>query len=457
MLSTLEDALAVLRISKADRDSEHRREFLSYWSQRSTPSNSPYLSVLGAGQRSRDIVFCGDATKGMLFAEDADALRQWICRIGSTPPSSPGATCLVWLTEPLLPEQFPKNGAEVISLVGDGVLNPHVRPGRVLPVLFGTEINGTSVYACVEICGIGAKDAAKGFRPRRPMPPAIVVDTFRGRKATLREVRRVDHAWVHGRGRHAETKALREKRVAVVGCGSLGSFLAIGLARAGVGSLLLVDFDRLEPSNTGRHLLGMAAVGDYKSLAVAKRLEADFPDGMSITSLTSKIDAADNRHLSQLAGCDLVIAAGIDIAGELALSKWRSSLSAPPPLVWTWFEEFAIAGHAAGVLGNARIEDALDDDGVFRMRLSSAWPDGVAQAVEAGCGVAYQPYSACDMMGTVNVANRLSLDILHGRVKCSVVRSWLGNREQAIVEGANLATEFDRSYCEISRNWPWPQ
>ncbi len=55
--------------------------------------------------------------------------------------------------------------------------------------------------------------------------------------------------------------ALSGKRVLVVGAGTLGGDIAVQLARAGLGSLDLIDFDRYEFGNTIRHVLPLDAVG----------------------------------------------------------------------------------------------------------------------------------------------------------------------------------------------------
>ena len=49
--------------------------------------------------------------------------------------------------------------------------------------------------------------------------------------------------------------ALQNSRVAVVGLGGVGGHCAEALARAGVGRLHLVDFDRVAPSNLNRQLV----------------------------------------------------------------------------------------------------------------------------------------------------------------------------------------------------------
>lgn len=62
-----------------------------------------------------------------------------------------------------------------------------------------------------------------------------------------------------------ETAALRDKSVAIVGCGSLGSTLALSLARAGVGAFYLFDMDRLSPVNIARHQAGLKDLGRFKA------------------------------------------------------------------------------------------------------------------------------------------------------------------------------------------------
>src|SRR3546814_19559883 len=51
-------------------------------------------------------------------------------------------------------------------------------------------------------------------------------------------------------------RALRDKKVLLIGCGAIGRFVACEHARAGVGSLYLLDKDVLEPGNSVRWTLG---------------------------------------------------------------------------------------------------------------------------------------------------------------------------------------------------------
>ena len=72
-----------------------------------------------------------------------------------------------------------------------------------------------------------------------------------------------------------ECQALQACKVAVVGCGGLGGFVAEHLARIGVGSLRLVDADVFEETNLNRQLFCTEeSLGVAKVEAAAKRLAA---------------------------------------------------------------------------------------------------------------------------------------------------------------------------------------
>lgn len=69
-------------------------------------------------------------------------------------------------------------------------------------------------------------------------------------------------------------------RVLVVGVGGVGSFAAEALARSGVGTLVLVDFDRVCITNTNRQLHAMqGTIGRRKVEVMAERLRSIHPTG----------------------------------------------------------------------------------------------------------------------------------------------------------------------------------
>jgi sulfur carrier protein ThiS adenylyltransferase len=65
---------------------------------------------------------------------------------------------------------------------------------------------------------------------------------------------------------------LRRSSVGIAGAGGLGSNVAISLARAGVGRLVIADFDRIEPSNLNRQQYFVDQVGRVKVEALKESL-----------------------------------------------------------------------------------------------------------------------------------------------------------------------------------------
>ncbi|MBI3666092.1 MAG: ThiF family adenylyltransferase [Acidobacteria bacterium] len=77
-------------------------------------------------------------------------------------------------------------------------------------------------------------------------------------------------------GEEGQERLLRSRAV-IVGCGALGSLEANALARAGVGEIVLIDRDYIEPSNLQRQWLfdeADAAEGLPKAVAAARKLAA---------------------------------------------------------------------------------------------------------------------------------------------------------------------------------------
>ncbi len=66
--------------------------------------------------------------------------------------------------------------------------------------------------------------------------------------------------------------------MAVAGCGGIGSNVAVALTRAGIGTLILADFDRVELSNLNRQFYFLRDAGKLKTEALATHLKAIHPN-----------------------------------------------------------------------------------------------------------------------------------------------------------------------------------
>ena len=72
-------------------------------------------------------------------------------------------------------------------------------------------------------------------------------------------------------------QAFSSATVAICGLGGLGSNIAIYLARAGIGKLILIDFDRVDITNLHRQQYKASQIGMYKTKALADNLREIAP------------------------------------------------------------------------------------------------------------------------------------------------------------------------------------
>jgi sulfur carrier protein ThiS adenylyltransferase len=104
----------------------------------------------------------------------------------------------------------------------------------------------------------------------------------------------------HGKELH---QAFSSATVAVCGLGGLGSNIAIALARAGVGRLILIDFDRVDITNLHRQQYKASQIGLYKTEALAENLKEIAPY-ISLELHTERITEENSKAL--LSDADIV-------------------------------------------------------------------------------------------------------------------------------------------------------
>jgi molybdopterin/thiamine biosynthesis adenylyltransferase len=127
-------------------------------------------------------------------------------------------------------------------------------------------------------------------------------------------------------GWEGQTKLL-ESTVAVVGCGGLGGWIIEGLARMGVGHLVLIDGDTFGENNLNRQAFCTETnLGQLKTEAAQERL-ARVNAATEVTTHPVMADEASLREM--LAGADVVVDALDTLPTRLILQKVAQSLGIP--------------------------------------------------------------------------------------------------------------------------------
>jgi molybdopterin/thiamine biosynthesis adenylyltransferase len=160
----------------------------------------------------------------------------------------------------------------------------------------------------------------------------------------------VDEAYLYSRNLGG-LKTFAGKPIALVGCGTIGGFLAKQLAQSGAGScggkLLLLDNDILQPGNIGRHLLGVGDLARNKAEACRDLMLRDLP---RLDISAEPMDAL--QALGTLSRYGLVIDATGEEAFSIALNHYAVRNRASfPPVLYVWLK------------GNGSIAQSLLCDG----------------------------------------------------------------------------------------------
>lgn len=121
---------------------------------------------------------------------------------------------------------------------------------------------------------------------------------------------------------------LKEKTVLVAGLGGVGGTALEALVRTGVQRLVIIDFDKVDPSNLNRQILYTSKDVGKKKTAVAKdRILAINPDA-KVTTVDNKIDDEIGEILSDYK-IDFIVDAIDDIGGKISLIKYAIEKDIP--------------------------------------------------------------------------------------------------------------------------------
>ena len=112
------------------------------------------------------------------------------------------------------------------------------------------------------------------------------------------------------------SKKIKETKVCILGLGGLGSNVAVLLARAGIGSLKLIDFDVVEASNLNRQQYRISHIGIKKTEAIKSILKEINPF-VKIDILDIKVD---RENILSVVGDIEIIVEAFDVAETKAMA-----------------------------------------------------------------------------------------------------------------------------------------
>ena len=273
---------------------DFRDEFYSYWNRLCSPDSVRVISTI-TDLGSSCTVSAWYGKRMIVIGDSKDTVDTWMNhRFGHSAEKRLYETAsLINIPQALVPDEYPRRMSDVEKVIPQldaktrAVLLDQLtsEKARGLVIFNAPTTNGPALAAIrcspplrKNIYGHKTNVLQNGFRSGR-VPASLRLTRYLRHAPAPKtmKVERADAKWIHGRETDSRAQTLSSKRVALIGVGSIGSFVAELLAASGVGDLTLIDEDRLRFANASRHVLGVDSKGAYKSAAVAELLQKRFP------------------------------------------------------------------------------------------------------------------------------------------------------------------------------------
>ena len=217
-------------------------------------------------------------------------------------------------------------------------------------------------------------------------------------------------------------KGTKNKRVAIIGLGAIGSHLALELARAGIKSFLLVDPDWYLPDVMVRQATNLSNAGMLKVLAIREQIFLVHPSAI-VDILPLRIGEAPQVHekmraaqedlqniIDMLSKCDLIISATGDTDAEYTINEILREIGKPG--IFASSTNGAWGGHVfRSMPGQACFQCFIHYYGDSAIYTASSAPEKT-EVYARGCGNPAFSGAGFDSSIISNLAARLAVQTL---------------------------------------------
>lgn len=222
---------------------------------------------------------------------------------------------------------------------------------------------------------------------------------------------------------------LFNKKILIIGCGSIGGYLIEQIVKAGAKNLEIIDDDILKEENIYRHVLGMQYIGRYKTEAISSYIRKNIPK-VNIVGIETTIEDAIGDGSIELEKYDLIISA----VGNHNVNRWINRYifenNIQNTVMYIWNEVLDVGNHIA-VINPRNIGcyecflSQKDDEEIYdRTSYCEKGQDFVEKM--QGCGSEYLPYSSNHSLRIVTYAIEIIREIFANNINNNILFSLKG-------------------------------
>ncbi|ERJ13316.1 ThiF family adenylyltransferase [Haloplasma contractile] len=229
-----------------------------------------------------------------------------------------------------------------------------------------------------------------------------------------------------------------EKRITIVGCGSVGSNLINMLCEAGYYNFNIIDHDKLSFQNIQRHICNYNSTGKFKANAIKDELIKKYPY-VKINAYSKSILQIDDISRILDNTDTLIITAG-ERNVEYALCQYLKEKYPRLKFMIVFVEPYLIAGHiiyASGV--NPFDKDIFDDN--LNYNFSVLKKDNDLYLREFGCSSRFVQYSVVKVKKFLYGASSDILEFINQDIR-SNVKVYIGDLSNSIEYSLRLKSKY---------------
>ncbi len=282
-----------------------------------------------------------------------------------------------------------------------------------------------------------------------------------GLECTPLYVRRMDYGYLTNRA--GAMSELYNKQILLLGCGSVGGYIAENLCKMGIRTLDILDKDSFSEENLFRHCLGMSALTSKesnKAVLMKQQLESEFLD-IDVDSL-DYLDRTVEAYLEnsdRLKNYDLIISALGEPTLNLRINQILHDKNVKVPFICAYNEPYGLGGHS--ILTNNGEEGCLeclyteiDSTNLRENRISLVLPGQHFKKNISGCGSSYVPYSALDSQQTAINTVRLAVSVLREDEKENCIITWFGDDVEFLSQGFIISDFYQMNKDKVQVRLP---
>ena len=211
--------------------------------------------------------------------------------------------------------------------------------------------------------------------------------------------------------RVAHLNPLQNKKVGVLGCGSIGSSVALELAKAGTGHLTLIDYEDLSVGNVVRHECTLEDVGLPKSFILGEQIgkRNPFTSTSYFTHWWGRTGEEEVEDI--LSDIDILVCA----VGHTPTERYVDDIARRfnVPVIYVYAGLGASSGRVFRVIPNQTGCYHCYNYEILKGNFSAlTQPDHLEAIIELGCSAPIFPGSGIDTSSIANIASNMVIDTL---------------------------------------------